>query len=379
MWRDTHGEFFWAYALADAAVLAAIGLTAWGATEDQRRRRARRWRVAGVFAASVPAGTFLANLAPWSTSAHPAAWLYAVSVALAAVIALAALAGPWRRDWLGPFGAVCLFTLAVLGIDVMTGSRLQLETPFGLSVLEAGRFYGIGNEALGIYGLSGLVGAAWLALARAAPVPLRPGGPRCSRWRVVAVFAVFASGWPGFGGKVGGTIAMVPCFLLLALAVAGVRLTWRRVLLVAVSGLALFAVFALINYFVPVTGKSDIGSFAGSSLHGHSGGLLLRKINSNIGSLSVNAFSPLSPLAVLLSGLMLWRPAWFGLKTAPLAYAAEPLMRPAHGRAVADAGARLARRRLRRDRAGRGAAVRAAARHRDPRRRRVPRSSGTLS
>jgi len=47
--------------------------------------------------------------------------------------------------------------------------------------------------------------------------------------------------------------------------------------------LALFAVFALISYFTPATGKSDIGSFAGSSLHGHSGGVLLRKINSNIG------------------------------------------------------------------------------------------------
>ena len=148
---------------------------------------------------------------------------------------------------------------------------------------------------------------------------------------VVAVFAVFASGWPGFGGKVGGTIAMVPCFALLGLAVAGIRLNWRRVLLVLASGLALFAVFALVNYFVPMTGKSDIGSFAGSSLHGHSGGLLLRKINSNIGSLSVNAFSPVVPIVVLVSGLMLWRPSWFRLTTAPRAYQAEPLMRPVLG------------------------------------------------
>ena len=50
-----------------------------------------------MFAAAVPVGTFLANLVPWSTSAHPAAVLYAVSVALAVVIALAALLGPWRR------------------------------------------------------------------------------------------------------------------------------------------------------------------------------------------------------------------------------------------------------------------------------------------
>jgi hypothetical protein len=331
VWRDTHGEFFWAYALVDAVVLAAIGLASWGAAQDKRRRRARGWRVAGVFAAAVPAGTFLANLVPWSTTAHPAAWLYAVSVALAVVIALAALLGFRNRDPLGPFGAICLFTVVVLGIDVMTGSRLQLETPFGLSVLEAGRFYGIGNEVLGIYGISGLFAAAWLALvllrssAHSRPSSRRPA---LLALAVVAVFAVFASGWPGFGGKVGGTIAMVPCFLLLAMAVAGIRLNWRRVLLVAVSGLVLFAVFALISYLVPATGHSDIGVFAGNTLHGRSGGLLLRKINSNLGSLSVNAFSPLSPIAVIVTGLMLWRPAWFRLTTAPLAFAAQPPMGP---------------------------------------------------
>jgi hypothetical protein len=330
VWRSSHGEFFWTFALADTAVMAGIGLAFWGAADQKRRRRARWWRVAGVFAASVPVATFLADLVPWSQSAHPAVALYGTAVGLAAVIALVALFGPWRRDPLAAFGLICLFTLVVLGVDVMTGSGLQLETPFGLSVLEAGRFYGIGNEALGIYGITALFAAAWLGL-----VALRrfPSAPAASRRRaacvvaVVAAFAVFASGWPGFGGKVGGTIAMVPCFLLLGLAVAGVRLNWRRILLVAVSGLVLFAVFALISYFVPVTGKSDIGAFAGDVLHGHAGSVLLRKINSNVGSLSVSAFSPVLPIVVLLTGLMLWRPAWFRLRTVPLAFAAQPLMR----------------------------------------------------
>src|SRR5439155_7113071 len=203
------------------------------------------------------------------------------STGLALAVALAALAGGRRLKSLGPltpFGLICLFTLAVLGVDVMTGSRLQLETPFGLSVLEAGRFYGIGNEALGIYGISGLLAAAWLALVLLrGPADSRAPSRRPAVLAVAAVatFAVFASGWPGFGGKVGGTIAMVPCFLLLAMAVAGIRLNWRRVLLVAVSGLALFAVFALISYLAPATGHSDIGVFAGNTLHGRSGGLLL--------------------------------------------------------------------------------------------------------
>ncbi len=327
VWRSTHDEFFWAYALADTVVLAAIGLAFWGAAEDKRRQRARWWRLAGVFAVSVPVSTFLANVVPWWQFAHPAAGLYAISAALTVVIALVALLATRRLDPLAPFGVLCLLTVLVLGLDVMTGSRLQMETPFGLSVLEAGRFYGIGNEALGIYGITGLFGAAWLGLRALRRDP--PGRRRAVlAVAVVALFAVFASGWPGFGGKVGGTIAMVPCFLLLAAALAGIRLNWRRIVLVAVSGLVLFAVFALISYFTPAGGKSDIGTFAGDVLHGHAGGLLLRKINSNIGSLSVSAFSPVLPVVVVLTGLMLWRPSWFALKTVPRAFDAEPLLRP---------------------------------------------------
>ncbi|MGH3254754.1 MAG: hypothetical protein ACRDOU_04980 [Streptosporangiaceae bacterium] len=317
VWLSTHQAFFWSYLLADAVVFGALWLA----------RRPGGWRVAGVCAVSVPAGTFLANLVPWWRLAHPAAWLYGIPVALALVIALVALAGTRRRDPLAPFGVVCLFTLAVLGLDVMTGSRLQLDTPFGLSMIESGRYYGIGNAALGIYGVTALFGAAWLGLVvlRASPLSRRPAVLAVA---AVACFAVFASGWPGFGAKVGGTIALVPCFALLLLAVAGIRLNWRRVLLVAVSGLALFAIFALISYLAPVTGKSHIGAFAGDVLHGHAGAVLLRKVHANVGSLAVGAYSPMVPVVVAVTGLMLWRPVWFGLKTVPLAYAAQPLIRP---------------------------------------------------
>jgi hypothetical protein len=142
--------------------------------------------------AALPSG---ATLVPWWRLAHPATWLYGTAVALALVIALATLAATRRGDPLAPFGALCLLTLAVLGLDVMTGSRLQLDTPFGLSMIQSGRYYGIGNAALGSYGVTAL-----------------------------------------FGAKVGRTIALV-------------------------------AIFALISYFAPVTGKSHLAAFAGDVLH----------------------------------------------------------------------------------------------------------------
>jgi hypothetical protein len=240
-------------------------------------------------------------------------------------LAAAAAAGPWRRDPLGPFGALCLFTLAVLGVDVMTGSRLQLEVPFGLSLLEGGRFYGIGNEALGVYCVCALVGAAWVGhlASRRFPYRRRPAVLAAS---LVGLFAVVASGWPGFGAKVGGTIALVPCLLLLIAWLAGVTVRWRYAVPVAASGLALFFVFALISYFVPASGVSDMGTFAGNLLHGRGGDLLQRKVSSNVGTLTVSVFSWLIPVVAVAAAAALWRPAALRPRTLSRAFAAEPLL-----------------------------------------------------
>jgi hypothetical protein len=326
VWISTHGWFFTWYALADAVLLGVPALIFWGSEPERGRRRARCWRTAGVFAAAVPVGTFLANLVPWWLHVHPAVWLYGMAVAWVLAAGAAALAGPWRRDALGPFGALCLCTVAVLGVDVMTGSRLQLETPFGLSLVEGGRFYGIGNEALGVYCVATLVAAAWLGrlAARHSRAGRRNAVLAAS---AVGLFAVVASGWPGFGAKVGGTIALVPCLLLLILHLAQVRTGWRRAAPIAVSGLALVALFALFSYFFPAVGISDMGTFAGNLLHGRGGDLLARKVSSNVGTLTVSVFSWLIPVAAVAAGVALWRPAALRLRTLPRAFAAEPLLR----------------------------------------------------
>jgi hypothetical protein len=403
VWLATHGWFFVGYAVAAALAFGLPALLLWGSGQERRRRRAQCWRVAGTAAAAVPLASYLANLAPWWYWAHPAWWLYGMTVGWMLVVAAAALAGPWRRDVLGPFGAVCAATLLLLAVDVIAGSRLQLDAPFGLSLLVSGRFYGIGNDALGVYCVSALVAAAWLASiigGRTPPASLPahiaswPGGPPGQghsgpvgprdasigpvgpgantgralgepganeraqrrdvwppsqetgaptgiirsiidfiilRWAVLAVgtvglLAVVASGWPGFGAKVGGTIALVPCLILLAAWLAGARVGGWAVP-VAVSGLVVFLAFAVVSYFLPSAGVSDIGTFAGNLVHGRGGDLLQRKVSSNVGSLTLNVFSWLIPVAAALAAAALWRPAALRLRTLEAAFTALPLLR----------------------------------------------------
>jgi hypothetical protein len=332
VYRSTVLAFFLIYGFGEGVVFALLALLLRGTDPARRQRRRRAYTIAGVTAGAVPAATFLASLVPWWLLPHPAVLLYGLAAAWTAVIAVIALAGPWRGSPLGPPGVVAAVTVAVIGLDVMTGSRLQLGTPFGLSALAAGRFYGVGNNALGVYGASGLLVAAWAAtaLGAAGPEP-EPGGRRRGVLAVsaIALFVVVAAGWPGFGAKVGGTIAMVPGFLLLLAAVAGIRVTWRRALLILASGLVLVTGFAVLDYLVPSAGPSDIGAFVGHVLHGGSGGILQRKISANVGSLTTTAYSPIVPVVVVAAALILAWPHRFRLDGLNRAYAALPLLRPA--------------------------------------------------
>jgi hypothetical protein len=325
VYRLTAGWFFLIYGAAEALAAVLIALLLRGQDPARTWRRLAAYRTAMVSGAAVPAGTILAGLAPWPVQPHPALVLYGLALAWAAVIAAAALAGPWRRDPLGSAGFVSAVTVAVIAGAVVTGSRLQLDTPFGLSVLESGRWYGIGNNTLGVYAAAGLICAAWAGVGglRAGSRPRAVAGAAAIAALVLLVCAI-----PAFGAKVGGTIAMTPAFLLLLAAIGGVRITPPRVALIAVSGLVVITGFAVLSYLFPAAGVSDIGAFVGHVLHGTAGPILDRKANANLASVTQTWFTPVIPVLVAVAGLMLVWPERLRLRVLARAFATEPMLRP---------------------------------------------------
>jgi hypothetical protein len=325
VYQATLGWFFVIYAAAEGLAIGLIALTLRGDEPGRRQRRVAGYRIAGVCGASVPAGTFLANLVPWAQLPHPALLLYGLALAWTALIAIVALTGPWRRDPLGSAGFVGAVTAAVLAIDVITGSHLQLSVPFGLPVLVAGRWYGIGNNALGPYAAGGLICAAWAGAAA-----LRAGNRTraVAAAGAVAVVLLLACATPAWGAKVGGTIALAPAFLLLLAGIAGVRITPLRAGLIAVSGLVLITAFAALSYVYPAVGISDISAFVGHVVHGGAGAILNRKASANLHSLTETWFTPVVPLIVALFGLMIVWPERLRLRVLARAFAVQPLLRP---------------------------------------------------
>ncbi|HET7721887.1 MAG TPA: hypothetical protein VFK43_18095, partial [Acidimicrobiales bacterium] len=198
-----------------------------GAVVAVRRRRARPLVAAALMA--IPPASFLMMLLPW--------WRVGI---WGGVVAGGVLAGAIgfagaliaRRDVTLAAGALAALTAAVVGVDALFASPLQVDAPFGNSPIGAGRFFGVGNIGSGFL-VAGLLLAGGLAIDRWGRRAVPSVG-------AALVLGAVAGGAPGFGSDVGGVLFAVPAYGLLLLGARHRRLRARHV--VALAGLAVVAV-----------------------------------------------------------------------------------------------------------------------------------------
>lgn len=319
---------------ATQVVLYAVGVLAlrrsWGGTAG-RRRILRGLRTVAVLYGSVGASTFLANTIPWwRAGASVGAHLLAVTGAVALYAALTtvlALRGPWRKGALGPAGFVGFTTAAVLAVDCATGSRLVTSSLNGEQPVVAGRFYGLGNQEFALFATGSLLFAVAVAdrLVRT--------GRRRAAVVVVAVVGVAATLVDGvLGSDFGGPPALLPAFGLLALVVAGVRITARRVaLLLGATALVLVAI-SVADWSRPADDQTHLGRFVQSVLDGGAWQIIGRKAvqNAQILADSWLLVLVLGPAVVFLA-VALARPAVLGPSGAAVvqrAYERHPVLGP---------------------------------------------------
>ncbi|HEX6471422.1 MAG TPA: hypothetical protein VF069_20135, partial [Streptosporangiaceae bacterium] len=283
-------------------------------------------RLVALAAAAVPVASFLANVLPWWRSSHPAPTLImCVLVATGAVTGLA-LAGPWRRSATAPALVIAAVTAVVLGVDVLTGSHLQLNSLMGYTALVGGRYHGFGNIAFAVFATGALLTAAWLA-----GWPLRDGRRAAAVALVVAAGLVTAAldGWPSWGSDFGGVLAIVPGTAVLALLIAGRRVSWRAAALIAVGAVAAVLAIAFADSLRPATDQTHLGRFWGDLVHGTAWGVIGRKIVAMLYSLRYWQFTVIAIGAVCFLFLVLARPLKWRAAVLADAYSRTTTLRPA--------------------------------------------------
>lgn len=251
-----------------------------------------------VAAALAVPSALVADLIPWWRSEHPGVWFTVATVAL--IVAATALVRvlPGYRSTLGPMGAVAGLTTLVVGADVLTDARLQLNAVVGYSAVEGGRFAGLGTVGLGVLLAGALLSAGWLAQR-----------VRRSRRPVVIVavggVAVVVVGSPYLGADSTGAVAMTAGVSVAAAISAGGWLTLSRLAWATMAGLAVTVGFAMVDLDRPTGEQGDLGGFLAAVGDG-TGGLIVRRASS--ANLETLVGSPLTVLA--LAGVLL---VWFAL------------------------------------------------------------------
>jgi hypothetical protein len=325
--QDAVTPFFVVLGVTELAVLAGLALPARRARRRPvlRRRLLVALRAAAVTASLVPVATFAANLLPWWRSPLPGQTLGLLVAAATVPLAVLALVGPWRRPLLGPAGVAGALIVLALTADLATGSGLQLAALIGGEPILAGRFYGLSNPTFALFATGGLFAA--LAVAERLRRHGRPG--RDAALAVAAIGAVLTviDVLPALGSDFGGPPALVPAFALLALRVAGVRLTWRRAGLVALATVGVLVAASALDWLRPADRRSHLGRFAQTVLDGGAWSVVGRKLQQNLELLT---FSPLTlsvPVAAVVIVLLLRRPGRWYAPALESAYRRQPLLR----------------------------------------------------
>lgn len=138
-------------------------------------------------------------------------------------------------------GVVSLLTAAALSVDILRGSCLMRYSPLGYDPMGGARFYGIGNEFMGV-----LVGSAIMAWA--ALVGCRTASARW-RWAALLLFAgvIVLIGAPALGTNAGGAVSSVCGFAAVWLAFTRRRVGWLEVVVVLVCAAVVLGVFTVLD------------------------------------------------------------------------------------------------------------------------------------
>lgn len=253
-----------------------------------RARVLRLVRLVGLVSAAMPAATFLANLVPWwrwsTNTVVLVAVLLVLVLAISSVLTLACLQGPWSSSALGPLAAMSAITAGVIGIDLLTGSHLQISSIFGLQPLVGGRFYGMGNVAFALY-----AAAVLLLCAAIAHALVRRDSPRLAVFAVVVIggVALAVDVLPAWGADFGGPIALVPALGFLLMGVMGWRTSVRNVSLVLLVAGLVVGLVCYLDWRRPESERSHPGRFLQTVIDGGAWDVMSRKLWANV-SLSVH-------------------------------------------------------------------------------------------
>jgi len=226
---------------------------------------------------------------------------YAFLAVVTAIGVAAASFGLGRRNQLEPLLIICAATVMALCLDLLTGQRLISQSVLGYDALAGARYYGIGNEYMGV-----LIGAAMVSTGLLAEL-IGPGRRLLPGLFYVPVLLLIALPGRNFGGFLAG----LGGFYLGIWALSGKRLNRRSLLILTGAGLAMAAGLIVVDGLFPQEGKSHLGLLADQLAAGGPQALwdvISRKWSMNVKLIQYTIWTRVFLVSLLAMGAWLYWP-----------------------------------------------------------------------
>lgn len=233
-------------------------------------------------------------------------WLYLLIFFSMVAVLVAGSIWLARNKVLDSLLFLCLATVGLLLGDTLAGNFLQKNSLLGYDPMAGARFYGIGNEYMGVLLGAALMGAS-LFIERLA---------RCSRSLLLLVgglllFTVGITGAPQWGSNFGGMLALLVAFSYTFFRFLGIRIRRREVLVIGIvsllAGLGLFAM----DYLRPPELRSHFGQLVSAIQTAGAGAFLevvARKLTMNYRLIKYTIWTRVLIGTLLAVGVLFYRP-----------------------------------------------------------------------
>ncbi|MFZ5647684.1 MAG: hypothetical protein ACOY30_08700 [Bacillota bacterium] len=238
----------------------------------------------------------------------PAGGVIMLSALLITITLLITLISLWVHKIyrIDSFLFIGLVTMTAVALDIAAGSPLQKVSVLGYDPVVGARFYGLGNEYMGVLIGSTLVGTS--ALISAAD---KRRGPLILTTGAVYILIIYLIASPQFGTNVGGTISAASAFMVAFLMILGIRFDWRALVAVVLGVALVVLAFMLYDAGRPSHHQSHIGRTAG--LIASEGldtvvGIINRKTEMNVKLIKYTIWSRIFISSLAILALLFYRP-----------------------------------------------------------------------
>ncbi|ATW24527.1 hypothetical protein [Candidatus Formimonas warabiya] len=206
---------------------------------------------------------------------------------------------------LAPFLTVSLLTAGTLLVDLGLGAPLMQKSVLGYDPMGGARYYGIGNEYMGVW-----IGAAIMATASLLQITRHQ---KIFLWAATGVFflIIFMMASPRIGSEAGGSLAAVVGFGYTIYSMLPVKIS-RKQLALAAAGMLIFLVsFALWDAHQAVGVQSHFGrtiNLVRTNGMSEAYNIIVRKVALNLKLIRWTIWSQVFLVTLLATALLFYRP-----------------------------------------------------------------------